>query len=257
MKPRPLEGRAIVVTRPERQAGGLASLIEESGGRALLYPAIAIEPVRTAHLDSLLGSLGEYDLAIFISRNAAEQGLARANELGAGRTWPCVAALGSGTRKALEAGGLQGVMAPEGPADSEALLRLPAFEEVAGKRILIFRGIGGRELLASALRVRGASVDYAECYRRTVPATNLRPLIEAWSRGEVHAVAISSGEGLKNFAALLGESAMEKLRATPVFVPHPRVAEEARGLGIGVVIEAGSADDEVLGALVAYFGRAG
>ena len=146
-------------------------------------------------------------------------------------------------------------MAPEGPADSEALLRLPVFEKVAGKRILIFRGIGGRELLASALRARGATVHYAECYRRTAPATDMRPLIGAWSRGEVHGVAISSGEGLKNFAGLLGDPAMDKLRATPVFVPHPRVAE--RGLGIREVIEAGSTDDEVLGALVAYFGGAG
>lgn len=257
MKARALDGRSIVVTRPERQAGALAGLIEVAGGRALLYPAIAIEPVRTAQLDSQLGALGTYDFAIFISRNAAEQGLARANELESRRSWPPAAALGSGTRKVLEAGGIQGVMTPEGPADSEALLRLPAFEEVAGKRILIFRGVGGRELLASSLRARGATVDYAECYRRAAPATNVCPLIEAWSRGEVHAVTISSGEGLRNFAGLLGDAALDRLRATPVFVPHQRIAQEARRLGIGEVIDAGSADDEVLGSLVAYFGRAG
>ena len=40
-------------------------------------------------------------------------------------------------------------------ADSEGLLADPAFADVAGRRILIVRGVGGRELLARSLRARG------------------------------------------------------------------------------------------------------
>ena len=257
MKARPLDGRSIVVTRPERQARPLARLIEEAGGGALLYPAIVIEPVHSVQLNAVIGQLASFDVANFISRNAVELGMASVSKAGALSSLPVAAGIGSGTRSALEAEGVKGVLAPEGMADSEALLALPQFQKVAGKRILIFRGVGGREMLASALRSRGATVEYAECYRRRRPSTDMRPLIEAWSRGGVDAVAISSGEGLQNFAALLGDALEERLRATPVFVPHPRVAGEARGLGIGEVIEAGPADEDMLRALVAYFGRAG
>jgi len=85
----------------------------------------------------------------------------------------------------------------------------------------------------------------------------MRPLIGEWSRGAVHAVTVSSGEGLANFAALLGKAGRSLLAATPLFVPHARVADAARLLGIGAVQVAGPADEEMLAALVAYFRRAG
>jgi len=253
----PLAGRSVIVTRPERQSGGLARLIEGAGGRALRFPAIEIEPLRSAALDHVLCALGSFQFAVFISRNAVEQGLARVRELGTRASLPPAAAVGAGTRKALEAEGVPGALAPEGPADSEALLALPQFQAVAGKRVLIFRGAGGREVLASTLRSRGAVVEYAECYRRAVPATDVRPLIAEWSRGGIDAVTVSSREGLANLGGLLGEEGQALLRDTPVFVPHPRVAAEARALGIVDVVQAGAADGEMLGALVAYFGRTG
>ena len=71
----PLAGRGIVITRPDRQAAGLAALIDAAGGHALRYATIEIEPLRTARLDALLGRLADYDVLVFISRNAVEQGL--------------------------------------------------------------------------------------------------------------------------------------------------------------------------------------
>ena len=257
----PLAGRGIVITRPDRQAAGLAALIDAAGGHALRYATIEIEPLRTARLDALLGRLADYDVLVFISRNAVEQGLARIRESGMalspvpGR--PVVAAIGAGTRRALETEGFATMIAPEGPADSEALLAEPALANVSGKRIAVFRGEGGRETLAAGLRARGATVDYAECYRRRAPALDPQPLIAQWLRGEVHAVTVSSGEGLANLAARLGETARTLLVALPVFVPHPRVAEQARALGVADVVVSGAADEDVMAALVAYFRRTG
>jgi uroporphyrinogen-III synthase len=254
---RPLDARSVVVTRPASQAAALATLIEAAGGRALRYPALEIEPVEGPALDALIAALGTFDLAIFISRNAVEQGLARVR---AHRAWPAglaVAAVGAGTRRALESEGLSGVIAPEGSADSDALLDLLPPKKVAGRRIVVFRGVGGRELIASTLRARKGTVEYAECYRRSRPATDMRPLIAEWSRGAIHAVTVSSGEALANFAALLGAAGADFLAATPLFVPHARVGEDARLLGMRQVEVAGPADDEMLAALVAYFGRAG
>jgi len=237
------------------QAAGLVQLIEDAGGRALVYPMIEIEPVANAVLDALVDMLERFDLAVFVSRNAVEQGLAR---VARSRVWPpgiAVAAVGSGTRAALEARGFANVLAPRDSGGSESLLALltPPVMNVRGKRIAIFRGTGGRELLAHTLRERGAVVEYAECYSRRAPQMDLRPLIDAWSNGRVHAVAISSGEALVNLAALLGDAGGKLLASTPMFVPHPRVADDARARGIGEALLAGPADEDVAGALVAYF----
>jgi uroporphyrinogen-III synthase len=223
----------------------------------LCYPAIEIQAVEGPALDAAIAALAAFDVAIFISRNAVEHGLARVR---AHRAWPAgvaVAAVGAGTRRALEAEGIADVVAPEGRADTEALLEQPLFGAAAGRRILIFRGKGGRELLASTLRERGATVEYAECYRRVRPATDMQPLIGEWARGAVDAATVSSGEALANFAALLGKAGLGFLAATPLFVPHARVGDEARLLGLGPVEVAGPGDKEMLAALVAYFGRAG
>lgn len=252
-----LAGRGVVVTRPRAQAEALAQLIENSGGRAMRFAALEIEPLENAALTSLIDRLEGFDTAIFISRNAVAQGLARVR---ARRAWPdclAVAAIGAGTRRALEAEGMRAVLAPEGTADSEALLALAPFQSVSGKRIVIFRGAGGRELLAETLRARGSLVEYAECYRRSVPATDPGPLVEVWSHGAVDAVVISSGEGLANLCRLVGERGRALLAGTPVFVPHARVASEARALGVAHAVIAGTADADVLAALVAYFRRAG
>jgi uroporphyrinogen-III synthase len=250
----PLAGKRILVTRPRAQAGELARLIREAGGEPLVFPAIEIRaPSDPAALRAVLDRLERFDLAIFISRNAVEHGLAALE-----RPWPArlqVAAIGAGTRRALEARGLRDVIAPAGQADSEALLALPALRRMEGRRAVIFRGEGGRELLRRSLEERGAIVAYAECYRRVRPEAGGAGLRAAWARGEVHAVTVNSAEALANLWAILGEPAAEAARRTPLFVPHPRVAEAALRRGLREVIVAGAGDAEMRDRLVAYFAR--
>ena len=100
------------------------------------------------------------------------------------RQWPphlLPAAIGQGTVRALAAHGVHGCIAPEQRFDSEALLALPELqaERVAGQRVLILRGDGGRELLAETLSARGALVDLVSCYRRLPPSDGLQPLLTA------------------------------------------------------------------------------
>jgi uroporphyrinogen-III synthase len=172
-----------------------------------------------------------------------------------------VAAIGAGTRRALEAEGMVNVIAPEGQSDTEALLACAEFNSVRGERIVVFRGIDGREQLAATLRSRGAIVDYAECYRRNRPRTDPKALIDAYSAGSLDAITISSAEGLANLDEGLDEAfdegGKDVLRGTPLFVPHPRVAEAAKALGIGQVVVAGPGNAEMLTALVAYFAHSG
>ena len=96
-------------------------------------------------------------------------------------------------------------------------------------------------------------MEYAACYRRGRPDTDLGPLIAAWNRGEVDAVTVSSSTGLRNFVALAGPAGRRLVESTPLFVPHERVADEARRLGAASAISAGPTNEEMLEALVAYF----
>jgi uroporphyrinogen-III synthase len=250
----PLGGRGIVVTRPREQAGGLAARIEAAGGRALLYPAMEIDPAADpAPAQRIIERLETFDLAIFVSPTAVQKALELVR---ARRDWPAelrTAAVGRASRAELDRQGLPGALAPETGADSEALLALPALAHLAGKRVAIFRGEGGRELLGDTLAARGAQVEYAPCYRRGPPRQSADPLLEAWSRNEVHAVTSSSSAGLANLVALLGERGAGRLRETALFVSHPRIAEAARRLGVADVTACGPGDDEMIDALVAYF----
>jgi len=234
-----LKGKGIVVTRPRELAGGLAAAIEKAGGSAILFPTIEIEDVPPP---AALSQLAAYDLAVFVSPTAVQKVMAHVAK------WPervRAAAIGSGSKRELERRDVHGALAPEEGADSEALLALPELQRVQGKRVVIFRGGAGRPLLGDALAARGAVVEYAECYRRTLAKADPAPLRAQW-----HAVTVSSSEGLDNLVTLAGAA---RLASIPLFVPHVRVASRAREHGAQEVVVSGAADAAVVERLVAYF----
>jgi uroporphyrinogen-III synthase len=164
-----------------------------------------------------------------------------------------VAAIGKGSVRELERFGITGVIAPDRQFDSEHLLELPELLSVAGQRVVIFRGDGGRELLGDTLTARGAHVDYVECYRRERPQVDAAPLLAAWDGHTLHAVTMTSSEGMRNLYEMVGESGRGRLCATPVFAPHPRIAAVARELGCSRVIDTAPGDDGLMEALQRHF----
>ena len=257
MRGQSLKGKSIVVTRPAHQAQAFARLVTGAGGRATLFPAIEIRAIEDpGPFTRRVDRLDEFDLAVFVSPNAVERAMSL---ISARRKLPRrlqVATVGGGSVRALERFGVTGVLAPQGRSDSEALAELPALAAMSGRRVVIFRGAGGREALAETLRARGATVEYAECYRRVRPELDAAPLLEAWARKGVDAVTVTSSEGLRNFADMIGPAGRERLPSTPLFVPHPRIAEAAHELGVRKVIVTGPGDDGMLTGLAAYFAAA-
>jgi uroporphyrinogen-III synthase len=221
----PLAGLGVVITRPRAAAESLAAALAAAGARPFVFPALAIEPPSdTAAVAIALESLPECDLAIFVSVNAVEQGLAAARRRG---PWPArtrVAAIGDATAQALRNYGFDAVISPAGRHDSESLLALDPLKAVGGRKILIFRGEGGRELIQETLVSRGASVTYVECYRRVRPAGDPAPLLAAWARGDIHAVSVLSAETLENFVAMMGAESEPRLASSALVVAHEAVA---------------------------------
>ena len=251
----PLAGRTIVVTRPLAQAMPLAEAIASEGGLPLVFPLLDISPALDPQpLADAVAQLADYSIAIFISPNAVEHALPAMLAQGAWPSGLTPAAVGQGTLRALAVHGVTGCIAPTERFDSEALLALPelAAERVAGRRIAIFRGDGGRELLGDTLRQRGATVDPVTCYCRSGPLQGVAPLLDAWRTKRLDALTVSSSEGLRYLVALLDPEGLDFLRQTPLFVPHQRIAESARHLGLDRIILTEAADAGILAGLRAY-----
>ncbi len=249
-----LAGRHVVVTRPAGQAAHLAEALINLGARPVLFPVLTIfdiddpRPLQEAAL-----KLDDVDWAAFVSPNAVEKALGAILAL---RPWPSglrAATVGKSSEQALAKHGITDVVAPQERFDSEALLELPELQQMAGKRVMIFRGDGGRELLGDTLKQRGAAVEYVSCYRRGRPALDPAPLLKLWSEGRLDAVTVTSSEGLRNLVDMVGKLGQTWLKKTPLFVPHQRIAGLARAIGCREVMLTGPGDDGLVAGLLEYF----
>ena len=250
MQGRPLAGRCLWLTRPASQTAGLQEALAEAGAAVHCLPLLTIEPVplQGATRQRLL-DLDRYDLVFFVSSNAARLGLAAIDSF-----WPQYPlgvqnfAVGPGTAAVLQAQGLQ-VAFPTERMTSEAMLALPALQDIAGKRALIVRGVGGREILAEGLLARGALVEYAELYRRLKPVYAADELQSLFDRQHPDRVVVSSGEAVDNLHELFEPLGL--WRQLPLAVSSPRLAEQARALGAGdVIILAGATDAAIIAGLL-------
>jgi uroporphyrinogen-III synthase len=247
----PLRGAGIVITRPARQAAQLAQQIAAVGGTPLIFPTIAILPPDDRRaLDEVHRRLAQFDYAIFVSANAAEFGV------GDPAAWPAALPAfgpGPGTAAALAAAGIGDVRQPRTTMDSEGLLALTEFTAPAGKRVVIFRGGAGRDLLADTLSARGAHVTRVDCYRRARPQSGAEGLVAAWRERRIDAITLTSSEGLDNLWEMLDSYGRSELGATPAFVSHSRIAERAHALKLARVIVAEPTDAGLIASLLQYF----
>ncbi|WP_374487073.1 uroporphyrinogen-III synthase [Zoogloea sp.] len=250
----PLAGRSILITRPAGQADSLCAALAALGGEPLRFPLLTISPVADpSPLQAAARRLGDFALVFFVSPNAVHLALdAMLPVLG---RWPddvSVATVGKGSEAALAARGFSGVIAPSDGFDSEAVLALPAFQPaaVAGRRVLILRGDGGRDLLGDTLKARGACVEYLTCYHRSGPADDFGPILTRARAGRLDALTLTSSESVGYLRAL---PEIPALREIPVFVPHPRIATAAREAGFSTVIATGAGDQGLIEGLVGHF----
>ncbi len=242
-----LRGIVALVTRPAGQGAALASAIRAAGGEALECPLLDILPL-PLEAATLARLLTESSTAIFISTNAVAAALAAVRE--AGLVWPPglrALAVGSATRDALIRAGIA-AQAGEGTAmNSEELLCHPALAQVQGQGILIFKGEGGRELLAEALRARGARVEECALYRRSLPDGASALLETLLDSHRVNTFLASSGETLAHLLGLLGRMPAGKVPTEACFVvPGERVAAEARQRVPAPVVMARNASDAAM-----------
>jgi uroporphyrinogen-III synthase len=217
-----LAGVTVLVTRPHGQQAGLVAAIEAAGGRALHFPAIVITPHQQTEAMLRLQHAAAYDWLVFISRNAVEYALPHLPE-----RLPKLVAIGRATATSMQVAGLPVTLVPQRFDSESVLARLP--QDMQGQRVLIVRGVGGRETLAEGLRQRGATVEFAEVYRRRCPDLPADAFARVLAQSP-DIVTATSGEVLENLITLAGP-ARQQLLALPLVVMSARGARLAETLG--------------------------
>ncbi len=236
----------IAVTRPVDQAKNLCAAIEQHGGVAIEFPLIAVSALEDYQIfEQVITQLDMKDWAIFISTNAVDFALPRVlKKYGTLPQQLRFAAIGHQTAQALRNYGVDNILIPQGRYDSETLLALPEMQHVADKTIAIFRGVGGRELMAETLKTRGAQVYFAECYHRINPQKNTQPLNTLWQQHKLDAVVVTSSEAMRYLLTMAAQEPW--LPNITLCVNHERIAEQPRQLGLKVLVAEAPGDEAML-----------
>lgn len=232
----------MLVTRPAGTARAFTARIRALGGTPLLLPGLSVRTTRDAEVASRLRA-STFDDWIFISPAAVRACFALAPALRLQRRTRAFA-VGAGTRRALARRGIAAFM-PEAGADSEALLALPMLADVRGRRIALVGAPGGRNLIAPALRGRGAQVEAIDVYERRAPRLTRRHFDALGAAPQPWITLLSSAEALANLRGLLPPELAARWRSQPLVVASERLAALARAQGfedIGVARSAVGAD---------------
>lgn len=245
--------QSVIVTRPAHQAAPLLAQLAELGYEALPLPLMQIQPIaddpQAGELRALIQNLDHYSAVVVVSMNAAELGLrwldAYWPQPPVGIDW---IAVGPSTADCLRQANLP-VHCPTTSFDSEGMLALPCLqaERIAGKKVLLWRGVGGRETLASTLRARGASVDYGELYHRQTVVYSQAQWQQALRQRPV--LMLSSTEQIAIVQEQMPDVAQ---RVCVVITPSERSAKLAQQQGFCAIAAASARDQDMLAALAQF-----
>lgn len=268
--------KTIIVTRPSGQARQLIELlthaIDNSGvakrslPEIISLPLLTIVPKADAVLaDHIASVLKDVDLAIFVSPNAIES-VMRMLE----RDWQAfskkvipIGVMGGSSRLALQNHGIGNeekptpIIIPQHNTqwDSEGLWHALQAQgwDWKNKKVVIFKGEGGREWLADTLKEAGASVVDISCYTR-IPLDIDNP---AWQA--IHDMDFSkslwiltSSEAVRYLGSVIKDQFTRDLSAASALCPHHNIADAAETIGFGEVFTIESGDEALTKACLAW-----
>lgn len=239
--PKPLN---VLITRPEVKAQQLALLLNEQGISSTCQALFDYQAY--ASQQEIKEALQEAEIIIFVSAAAVEFAHATyAINLTGNQT--CFA-VGNATKKALQTIGITQVLSPPAQQEhSEGLLNLDELAAVSNKNVVIFRGNGGREHIATTLKLRGAKVKYIESYQR-VWRTLTKDIAEKWQAKQINCIVVTSNDILSALIKYLESTTTNKYWKTQCLwlVVSNRIENSARTLGITHIVNTHSANSQKL-----------
>lgn len=245
----------VIITRPIKQAEGLAHAIEAIGRHTKLFPLIEIKAADDPHyIDAVLGNLTQYALVIFVSPSAIDSIMPRISH------WPeavSIGVVGEGSRLALsqyhDTVDSARVFAPADThhGDSEGLLSVLPIAALQHKKVLIVRGQNGRDLLEKSLTQQGISVDYLSAYQRVAPIfTEMRQQQLDAILKEKNDWIFTSSEALHTLMSWIDRcnkvGLVAQLQHQRIIVTHPHIQATALRLGYSHVVLSGTGNKQLI-----------
>ncbi len=277
-----MKSTTLVVTRPSGQASALTEALQtaiasiaashpEQGWQApqiLALPLLTIVPKSDPNVAAAIRTaMQTADLAVFVSPNAIECTMRLL-----GDDWQSIAqrpipigVVGQSSYHALERHGIgrevnlpTPIWMPGNPAqwDSEGLWKeiQNRFPSWAGRRVVVFRGDGGREWLADQLQSVGAQVEAIAVYSR-IPLSESSPQWEKVLNADTDSALwiLTSSEAVRHLGVVLKQQCRQDyLASASALCPHHNIARSAHEIGFGVVLECHSGDAALVSAAITW-----
>lgn len=232
-----LAGWNVIVTRPRNSAVPLINGLRRHGARVLRLPAQEVEANPEFDWPYALADHNHIDDWVFTSPSAVSHALALFER---GLPNGHVFAVGASTAAALRRHGIIAI-APERHHTSEALLDVPGLGDVTGHRIAVVTAAGGRGLIATTLRERGAEVVEWLVYRRRAVVWSQRKLDALAALEDPLLTIVSSGEALDIIATALPPALWQRLRDARWIASSRRLEAVLRDMDAGHIDVAESA----------------
>jgi len=268
--------KTIIVTRPAGQARQLIEVlsraIEASGvgkrslPEILSLPLLTIVPKSDDHLaDHIATALADADLAIFVSPNAIESvmRLLECDWQDFSKKIIPIGVMGGSSHSALKN---HGIGLEENPTpiiipksnenwDSEGLWKeLQSLQwNLQGKKVIIFKGDGGRDWLADTLMKAGAAVEAISTYRR-VPLDLDNPSWQLVREMDLSKSLwlLTSSEAVRYLGEVMKDQFMQNLNAASALCPHHNIADAAEMIGFGEVFTSDPGDEALIKSTLAW-----
>jgi uroporphyrinogen-III synthase len=271
-----MSAKTIIVTRPAGQARQLIEVlshhIENSGvakrslPEILSLPLLTIVPKSDSQLaDQIANTLSDADLAIFVSPNAIES-VMRLLE----RDWQDfsraiipIGVMGGSSQMALKNHGIgledkpTPIIIPKSNErwDSEGL-----WQELQSlkwnwehKKVIIFKGEGGRDWLAETLKKAGAVVETISTYVR-IPLDVDNPAWDAIRDLDLSKSLwlLTSSEAVRYLGQVMKDQFTQSLENASALCPHHNIADAAETIGFGEVFITDPGDEALVKATLAW-----
>jgi uroporphyrinogen-III synthase len=257
---RPLAGVRVVVTRAERQAGGLAAALAAAGAEVDVLPLLVVTPpADPAPLARAAAELRLYDWVVFSSSNAVHALLAALGQV-AGSPPATIAALpprlrvaavGAATAAALRGAGVEPAVVAAGNQQSAGgLLAILLRHLDCGQRVLLPQAADALPTLREGLLAAGIAAVAVVAYEKRLPPEAPHRATELFGERQLGWVTFTSPSTVQHFADLLGgdwERRRGELRAASI---GPVTSAELRRQGVEPAAQAASPGDTGLVAAI-------
>ena len=255
---KPLFGKGIVITRPEKQADDLAQLLTREGANPLHFPTIKIVPPPDwRDLDAAIKNLDKYDWLIFTSANGVEfffERLFAKNRDIRDLKGIKICCIGPATAKQVESKGIRVDLVPE-KFISEGILKSFSGINLRGKKILIARAAKARDVLPAGLKKSGAKVDVVTAYETINSGKKKDDLESLFKENKVDVITFTSSSTVNNFVKIIGRDfSLPKDVKIACIGPVTAAAAKKAGFSIDIHQEEYTMDGLVQ-SLIDYFGR--